>query len=243
MSARSIIRLAALLAAILGYQPASAISITGFSGSFTGTATGEFRNNADGTSTPFAEPVTGQFAVDTVIPEEDCCGPPQLEPGRFHYNGPVFTFSVQAFGYEIGSSTTMSDGPDSVTLLDDGTEQSFRVTGGGPYWYWTMEFVAPDGGLFQDFDPMTFDPTRIDMSRSFAAFSDNIRSYGALVEFDSLAFDGYPSQVPEPATLGLFGMGLCGMGLFMLVFTRKSAAGSPRHTGGQQRWRQLVCLQ
>lgn len=231
MSARSFIRSAALLAAavslagVLGSQTASALSITGFSGTFSGIASGERRNPADDTIIPFMEPVTGWFAVDTVIPPpypEGCCDPPLVEPGRLSYTAPVFSFSVQAFGREIGSNI-IGSGPDGVTLFEEGTAQSFTVGGGGPYWNWSMGFAAPEGGLFENFDPMTFDPTRVDMSRSFAAFSDDIRSYRAAVAFDSLVFDGYPSQVPEPTTLGLFGAGL-----LMLGFARRRACRSLR---------------
>lgn len=70
------------------------------------------------------------------------------------------------------------------------------------------EPVASAGGLFQDFDLATFDPARIDTELSSAAFSDNIRSYRALISFDTLTFEGFPSQVPEGATRGLFSLGL-----------------------------------
>ena len=221
MSTRSFIRVAALLTATLGSQSAWALPITGFSGSFSGTASGNFISRLDGSATPFTEPVTGSFAISTVIPPpypDGCCSPPQMEPGYLHYNGWVLNLSIQAFGREIASNFS-DNWPDSVTLAEEGTAQSLSVAGGGPYWGWSMEFVAPGGGLFQDLDPMTFDPTQVDMSRSFATFSDDIRSYGARVSFDSLLFDGYPSQVPEPATLALFGAGL-----LMLLFTRRGGA-------------------
>ena len=73
---------------------------------------------------------------------------------------------------------------------------------------WTLGLVDPDGGLFRNFDPATFDATQVDIGQSFFNFSDDIRSYRATVAFDSLTIDGHSQQVPEPATLSLLGIGL-----------------------------------
>lgn len=101
-----------------------------------------------------------------------------------------------------------SDFPNRVTWAQDGPGQSVTVTGGGPYAYWTLGLVDPDGGMFRDFDPLTFDPTQVNVGLSYFDFSDDIRTYGATMTFDSLTLDGHTLPVPEPTTLGLFGAGM-----------------------------------
>jgi hypothetical protein len=206
MSTRSLSCIAALTLAALASPPAAATLITG---SFSGIARGEIRDWGDGTITPFAEPVTGRFSFETAIPPPSgCCDPPIREPGSLFYQGRLFDFSAHVFDDDTDSALYEGSDYDSVTLLDDGTRQSFGLRGGGPYWYWAMTFVAADGGLFQDFDPESFDPTQVDLGASWADFSGDIRSYGSIVSFDTLVFDGYPALVPEPATFGLFATGL-----------------------------------
>jgi hypothetical protein len=130
-----------------------------------------------------------------------------LEDGRLFYSAFVFQFSIHAFDRDI-SDAGLDYFPNGVTWAEDGPAQSLTVTGGGPYWNWTLGLVDPDGGLFRNFDPATFDATQVDIGQSFFNFSDDIRSYRATVAFDSLTIDGHSQQVPEPATLSLLGVGL-----------------------------------
>jgi len=206
MSSRTIICAAAFLLAALSYQSSAGT----IEGSFTGTASGGRDNARNGTYTPYSgEPVTGGFSLNTDLPPPDtgCCDPPTLEDGKLFYRAFVFDFSIHAFDHDI-SNAELDDFPNSVTWADDGLSQSLTVTGGGPYWYWVLGLVDPDGGLFSNFDPATFDATQVDIGKSFFNFSDDIRSYGATVAFDTLTIDGHSLQVPEPATLGLLGLGL-----------------------------------
>lgn len=203
-----LLRITTLLASALMALPSYATLITG---TFSGVARGETRSWYDGSATSFAVPVTGSFSFETSLPD-GCCPPvvDVLGPGSVLYQGsPIaFDFAVHVFGGDTGTGEVDDYWQDSIVLLQEDTQQSFDVGGGGPYWYWSMTFVDPDGGLFQNFDPATFDPRQVDIDTSFAEFSGNIRSYGATVDFDTLSFDGYPRSIPEPVTLGLFGVGL-----------------------------------
>ena len=210
MSARTFICATAFVLAALVSPAVEAVLLTG---TFTGTANGFKSNPWDGTLTPITSPATGSFAFETSLPDTSgwpdyCCAPPTVGPGSLDYDGTVFEFNVRAFGREVGNQTIGRYWSDSVTMLEEGAQQSFQVRGGGPYWYWSMSFLDPDGGLFRDFNPETFDPRQVDLSRSFAEFSGDIRSYGATISFDTVVFDGYSQAVPEPAPLGLFGAGL-----------------------------------
>lgn len=212
-----LLRVTVLLASALFALPSNAMFITG---TFSGVARGNTNNWSDGTTTPFAVPVTGSFSFQTKLPG-GCC-PPEVDavgPGTVLYRGnPIrFDFTVDVFGQHIGSDVIDDGWEDSIVLAKEGAQQSFRVGGGGPYWYWSMIFVDQDGGLFKNFDPGTFDPRQVDIGASYADFSGDIRSYGAIVDFDTLIFDGYPRPVPEPLTLGLFGAGL-----LMLVARRRT---------------------
>lgn len=192
----------AMLASALPALPSEAMLITG---SFSGIASGESTNWFDGTITSFAVPVTGRFSFETSVP---AAAEPIVQPGSVSYQGSLFEFAIHVFDEDIGSADREGAWEDTVTLLQNGSEQTFRVGGGGPYWYWTMSFVDPHGGLFDSFDPETFDPGQVNIGASFAAFSGDIRSYSATIDFNTLVFDGYPQSVPEPAALGLFGAGL-----------------------------------
>lgn len=192
----------AMLTGALMALPSEATLITG---SFSGIASGESRSWYDGTITSFAVPVTGSFSFETTLPAG---AEPTVEPGSLSYQGYLFEFAIHVFDEDIGTEGREGAWEDTVTLLDNGSEQTFRVGGGGPYWYWTISFIDSDGGLFENFDAETFDPGQVDISASFAEFSGDIRSYGATIDFSTLVFDGYPQSVPEPTTLGLFGAGL-----------------------------------
>ncbi|HEY4365690.1 MAG TPA: hypothetical protein VGN07_00510 [Steroidobacteraceae bacterium] len=214
MTTRSLLCAAAFLAAALASQPAGASFITG---SFSGIATGNLNNPANGTQSPFAESVTGTFLFDTTIPPtEPYSNPPTLADGVFTYSGQfAFDLAVRFMGQDLPGAVLLS-GSNHAELVDRGAGQSFTLSSGGPYQYGILSFADPDGRLFSNFDPTTFDPRQVDIGQSFVRFSDNIRLYNATVAFDSLIFDGYPQQVPEPATLGMLALGL----LLLLPFTR-----------------------
>ena len=196
-----------LLAGALRSEPAHAVYITG---TFGGTASGDM-NNWNGTSTPFVEPVSGQFSLDMTLPDPGACCPyccfVSQEPGSLTYQGEhLLDISIQAFGREI-SSTGNKYWLDSITLGQDGAGQSVTARGGGPYWGWSLNFINSDGGLFDDFDPATFDPAHVNIEESYATFSDDIRSYYARVTFDTVSFDGSALSVPEPSSVGLLALG------------------------------------
>lgn len=212
MSAKALICATVLLAGALSSEPTRAAYITG---AFSGTATGDM-NNWNGTHTPFVEPVSGQFSLAMTLPDPGACCPyccsVSEELGSLTYQGQhLFDVSIQAFGRDI-SSINNKYWLDSITLAQDGTGQSVRASGGGPYWGWSLTFINSAGGLFHDYDPTTFDPTQVDISQSYATFSDDIRSYQASVSFASLGFDGYPLSVPEPASAGLLALGVLILG-------------------------------
>ena len=219
-SIRGIKRITALLAGVLIALPSHAMLITG---SFEGIANGQTVSWSDGSITPFAIPITGTFAFETEIPSGS---QPIVEPGSFSYSGSegrLFQFATHIFGEDKGSAQVEGGWEDTITLLQEGSQQTLRADGGGPYWYWVMTLVDPDGGLFQNFNPETFDPRQVDLGASFIDFSGDIRSYGAIIKFTTLAFDGYPPQsVPEPTTLGLFGAGL----LLFALRRRRAQRGS-----------------
>ena len=222
MSSRSFICAATFLFAVLTFHSAGALE-----GSFTGTASGLLNDPTGGTQTPFfGEPVTGNFSLDTMVPltyPDGCCDPPSLQDGSLFYSAFVFQFSLHAFDHDI-TSANLDYFPNGVTWADDGLAQSLTVTGGGPYWNWTLGLVDPDGGLFRNLDPATFDATQVDISQSYFSFSDDIRSYQARVAFDSLTLDGHAQQVPEPATLGLLGIGLLLLPLTQRLARRRTPA-------------------
>jgi hypothetical protein len=214
---RGFLCITAMLTGTLLALPSQATLITG---SFSGIASGESRDWYDGTITSFAIPVTGSFSFETAIPSGE---QPVVEPGSLSFRGQMFDFAVYGLDEVLDTKDRDRFGEDTVTLLQNGPEQTFRVGGGGPYWYWRMSFLDPDGGLFANFDPETFDPGQVDIGASFAEFSGDIRSYGATLDFSTLVFDGYPQSVPEPATLGLFGAGL-----LILAVRRRRAGRDPR---------------
>ena len=220
MLGRVLICATILLAGSLRSELAHAAYVTG---TFSGTASGD-RDNWNGTSTPFAEPVSARFSLDMTLPDPGACCPyccfVSQEPGSLTYQGEhLFDISIQAFGRDI-SSIDNKYWLDGITLAQDGTGQSVTASGGGPYWGWSLNFVNSQGGLFHDFDPATFDPTHVDIDESYATFSDDIRSYYARVTFDSVGFDGYPVSIPEPASAGLLTLGV-----LILACTRRR---SPR---------------
>ncbi|HEY4365689.1 MAG TPA: PEP-CTERM sorting domain-containing protein [Steroidobacteraceae bacterium] len=213
----SLLCVALVLLAVPSLEPANAIE-----GTFSGTASGTI-NDYDGTQSPFpGEFVTGNFGLSTEIPlpyPDGCCDAPVFQDGSFYYTPFVFGFGIHAFGRDI-SNANLDYFPNGVTWADEGRAQSQTVTGGGPYWNGTLGLAAPNGGMFRNFDPATFDATRVDIDHSYFSL-DDIHAYRAVVAFDNLTIDGYSQQVPEPASLGLFGAGL-----LMFAFASRRGASS-----------------
>jgi hypothetical protein len=118
-----------------------------------------------------------------------------------------------------------------VQFLDTGAGQSIEILALGDIVYasgslilsgppGSLSLLPPQGGISPGIDLTTFDPTSIALGSVRADFGQR-RGPSGSVRVDRLRFDKYQS-VPEPATLGLFSVGLLGV----LVLSRKSRKGA-----------------
>lgn len=193
---------------LLACLPVAAFSAA-ITGSFSGVADG-WRMVGPGEQWFFEdEPIAGTFAFASEYDEADVYDSPE---SVMYFGWPV-AVSFDLFGY-----TTFFD-PDpgsyafALTLGESQQQQTAELWFFAAYSNASLSFVAPSGGLFDRFDPRTFNPNAVDVAASHANFSGHTRSGYASVRFDRITFDGYtPAPIPEPMTLGLLAMGVFGMG-------------------------------
>jgi PEP-CTERM motif len=193
-----------LLAACL---PSTALAVP-ITGSFAGIANG-WRTIGYGEQWSYDnEPVTGTFAFETSFDEGTVYENPD---SVMYFDWPV-SVSFDLFGY-TASFSPESDGYSVALILGESQQrQTAELWFFAAYSNASLTFVAPNGGLFDSFDPETFNPAAVDIAASYATFSSHTRSDSASVRFDRITFDGFePTPVPEPLTLSLFAAGLLGM--------------------------------
>jgi len=215
-----ILRAAVSVAAILFLQTANAVII---SGTFTGTAV---RVNGNPFTVQEGDAVSGLFSLDTSYPFV-LQGGDGSTSAFFEYNGrptspdpvppPPLRVVINAPG--AGVTYDIAGDIDEVNMQRDASGQQLGlVTGYGGYCCaGALTLFGAPGTFFSSLDMAALHGGEIDMSRSFASYSDK----GTLdfdVAFSSFSFDA--AAVPEPQSLTLAGAALAA-----LLMMRRRRAG------------------
>jgi hypothetical protein len=207
MSCRNTIRTAAAIAALSFSQLALAIPITG---TFNGLAEGWRIVEFGGPQVAFDnEPVTGSFSLETTFSGADV----YPDTNSVGYFGWPVRFTVTLFGDERVFENEDQGFTHALILSESGQAQTAQLFFFAAYANANLYLTAPNGNLFTNFDPATFNPAAVSVAASSAQFSANTRAEGVAVRFTDIRFDGYePQPLPEPGTLALFGLGLIAIG-------------------------------
>ena len=213
MSCRNAIRIAAAALALSISPTVVAIPITA---TFTGLADGWRILEFGGPQVPFAnEPVTGHLAFETAFDGADV----YREPNSVAYFGWPVNFTVNLFGFERVFENAEQGFTHALILSELDRSQSAELFFFAAYANASVRLVAPLGGLFANFDPLTFDPSAVSVATSTAHFSANTRGEGVSMRFTEIRFDGKPPVgVPEPSTWILLCLGLIGVGAWRRSF-------------------------
>jgi len=208
MSCRNTIRIAAAVAAFGVSQLAVAIPITG---SFTGLADGWRIVGSPRDQVFFTdEPVTGHFSFERVFSGADI----YPDTNSVGYFGWPVNFTVDLFGYERVFENEEQGFTHALILSESEGSQAAELFFFAAYANASLRLVAPEGGLFTNFDPATFDLTAVSVAASTASFSANTRGEGVNVRFLDIRFDGTePHPVSEPGSIALLGLGLLAVGV------------------------------
>lgn len=133
-----------------------------------------------------------------------------------------------------------------VQFLDTGARQSIEILALGDIEFssgslilsgppGSLSLLPSHGGTSTGIDPATFDPSSILLGSVRADFGQR-RGPSGFVRVDHLQFDKYHS-VAEPGTLALFGVGLLGV-LLLLLLSGKGLGrlGHPAYPHRERRW-------
>lgn len=193
-----------------------------FSGTFTGIVT-DSRINAED---PYnAGNIDGERATGTFSFETDTSALPPFNidsgDGYMEFYGLPMSLTFQVHGYDLDFTPSEAQPLTAdLAVSKDATSSALSIGAFSAYWSASLGFAGAANSLFADFDPATFNPLAVDVSKSSANFFAG-RSFGGTVLLDGLTFDGYGAVgVPEPATYALMLAGL----ILLMMSKRRSAA-------------------